>query len=453
MSGPLRLLPGEGGSLPALPRQRKGPRARPSWAADPIDELAERLMEPVSAAVHPYEVAALLESDGLTGDQIGTRYGRPGLFALAADLYARVPRHYPEPPPTADPWRPDHLRCAVRGLVFALPGLAYVLGSGLLGGEGAVTGLVAAGLVAWAWNQALSHRAYLRLGTAGAAAAGRTLRLGAPAGALTASVAGLVLAGPGQAGAFSAGQSCYLGAATVLLVLGRERTLLLALLPVAGGAVATLWWQPPAVVAVAPLLATVVLATLAAAHGVRAALRSGPVAAGAAPGLAVSLPYGLFGLAAGVLAMLTGAADPYAVVVLTLSMGFAEWLLYRYRGLAVAALRASTAPRDFRLRAARALALCLGAYVALLAAGALLTGSGPAPLLGLGAVLWTALLLQAFGVAWPPAAVCLAAAAAEAAAPAAGLPTGLAQPVCRTVAALVLLYLACRILGRPTAHR
>ncbi|MGW0548490.1 hypothetical protein [Streptomyces altiplanensis] len=449
MSGPLRLLPGEGGSLPALPRQRKGNRGRPSWAADPIDELAERLMEPVSAAVHPYEVAALLESDGLTGDQISTRYGRPGLFTLAADLYARVPRHYPEPPPAADPWRPDPLRCAVRGLVFALPGLAYVLGSGLLEGARAVTGLVAAGLVAWAWNQALSHRAHLRL-AAGAGAAHRTLRLGAPAGALAASATGLVLAGPGEAGAFAAGQSCYLGAATVLLVLGRERTLLLALLPVAAGAAATLWWRPPAAVAVAALLATVFLAMLAAAHGVRA---PGPVPAGAAPGLSASLPYGLFGLAAGVLAMLTGAADPYAVVVLTLSMGFAEWLLYRYRGLAVAALRASTEPRGFALRAGRALVLCLGAYVAVLAAGALLTGTGAAPLLGLGAVLWTALLLQAFGVAWPPAAVCLTTAAAEAAAPAAGFTAGLAQPLCRTVAALVLLYLACRILGRPTAHR
>ncbi|MGX1881632.1 hypothetical protein [Streptomyces sp. NPDC055287] len=453
MSGPLRLLPGEGGSLPTLPRQRTGGRRRPSWAADPIDELADRLMEPVSAAVHPYEVAALLESDGLTADQISTRYARPGLFALAEDLYERVPRHYPEPPPTADPWRPDHVRCALRGLVFALPGLAYVLGSGLLGGARAVAGLVAAGLAAWAWNQALSHRAYLRLGTAGAAAAGRTLRLGAPLGVLPAAVAGLLLAGPGTAAAFAAGQSCYLGAATVLLVLGRERALLLALLPVTGGAAVTLWWQPPAAVVVVLLLATAGLATLAAGHGIRSALRAGPAPAGAAPALVRSLPYGLFGLAAGVLAMLTGATDPYAVVVLTLSMGFAEWLLYRYRGLAVAALRASTEPRGFTVRAARALALCLGAYLALLAAGALLAGTGPAPLLGLGAVLWTALLLQAFGVAWPPAAVCIAAAAAEAAAPAAGFSTATGQLICRTAAALVLLFLACRILGRPTAHR
>ncbi|GAA2938415.1 hypothetical protein [Streptomyces enissocaesilis] len=453
MSGPLRLLPGEGDSLPVLPRQRQRTRNRPSWAADPIDELADRLMEPVSAAVHPYEVAALLESDGLTADQTGARYGRPGLFALAEDLYARVPRHYPEPPPAADPWRPDHLRCALRGLVFALPGLAYVLGSGLWGGARAVTGLVTAGLVAWAWNQALSHRAHLRLGTGGPAAAGRTLRLGAPLGALAATVAGLVLAGPGPAAVFAAGQSCYLGAATVLLVLGRERALLSALLPLTGGAAATLWWQPPTAAATAVLLATVCLATLAAAHGIRAALRSDTASADAAPPLPRSLPYGLFGLAAGVLAMLTGAVDPYAVVVLTLSMGFAEWLLYRYRGLAVAALRASTEPRGFALRATRALALCLSAYLALLAAGALLAGAGPAPLLGLGAVLWTALLLQAFGVAWPPAAVCLTAAAAEAAAAVAGSSPGPAPLVCRTAAALVLLFLACRILGRPTAHR
>ncbi|WP_434587799.1 hypothetical protein [Streptomyces sp. A5-4] len=453
MSGPLRLVPGEGGSLPALPRPRSGTRGRPSWAEDPIDELADRLIEPVAAAVHPYEVAALLESDGMTGDQISARYARPDLFTLAEDLYARVPRHYPEPPPTADPWRPDHLRCALRGIVFALPGLAYVLGAGLWAGPAAANGLIAAGLAAWAWNQALSHRAFLRLGTGGASAAARALRLGAPVGALLASVVALLIAGPGPAAVFAAGQSCYLGAATVLLVLGRERALLLALLPITAGAVATLVWQPPTAVVLVLLFATMALTVLAAGHGIRAGLLSGPAPTAPAPGLRRSLPYGLFGLAAGVLAVLTGADDPHAVLLLTLSMGFAEWLLYRYRGLAVAALRASTEPRGFTLRAARALGLCLGAYLALLAVGAVLAGTAPAALLGLGAVLWTALLLQAFGVAWPPAAVCLTAAAGEAAAAATGLPTGPAQLLCRFIAAVALLVLACRFLGRPTAHR
>ncbi|MCX4820822.1 hypothetical protein OG883_13075 [Streptomyces sp. NBC_01142] len=454
MSGPLRLLPGEGDSLPALPRPRSRTRARPSWAEDPIDELAERLVEPVAAAVHPYEVAALLESDGLTGEQITDRYARHDLFTLAEDLYERVPRHYPEPPPAPDPWRPDHLRCALRGLVFALPGLAYVLGAGLWHGAADVTGLIASALVAWAWNQGLSHRAYLRLAAGGQAAAGRTLRIGAPAGALGAAATGLLVSGPGTGAAFAAGQSCYLAAASVLLVLGRERALLVTLLPVTAGAAAVVVWRPPPPLALGLLLVTVALSVLAAGHAVRAALRSSPTPGpDTSPGLLLSLPYGLFGLAAGVLAALAGADDPRSIVVLTLSMGFAEWLLYRYRSLALGALRASTSARGFTLRAGRALAVCLGAYLALLALGALVAGTGPPALLALGAVLWTALLLQAFSVAWPPAAVCLAAAALEAGALAAGLPAGPVQLICRTAAAAALAVVACRFLGRPTAHR
>ncbi|MEV6400600.1 hypothetical protein AB0M39_38470 [Streptomyces sp. NPDC051907] len=385
MSGPLRLVPGEGDCLPTLPRPRGGPRRRPSWAHDPIDELAERLVEPVAAAVHPYEVAALLESDGLTGDQITERYARPDLFTLAEDLYERVPRHYPEPPPAPDPWRPDPLRCAVRGLVFALPGLAYVLAAGVWRGSADVTGLIVCALAAWAWNQALAHRAYLRLASGGPAAAGRTLRVGAPVGALGAAVVGLAVSGPGAGAAFAAGQSCYLAAATVLLVLGRERVLLLSLSPVAAGAASLLVWRPWPPLALALLLATAALAVGAAGHAVRTVLKK-QGGAGTAPPLLRSLPYGLFGLAAGVLAALAGAHDPRSVVVLTLSMGFAEWLLYRYRSLAVAALRSSATPRGFALRAGRTLALCLGAYLAPLALGALAAGAEPAPVIGLGAV-------------------------------------------------------------------
>lgn len=453
MSGPLRLLPGDGDTLPALPRPRARTRRRPSWAEDPIDELAERLVEQVATAVHPYEVAALLESDGLTGDQISERYGRPDLFTLAGDLYARVPRHYPEPPPAPDPWRPDHLRCALRGLVFALPGLAYVLGAGLWHGRADLSGLIASALAAWAWNQGLSHRAYLRLAAEGRAAAGRTLRIGAPAGALGAAATGLAVSGPGTSAAFAAGQSCYLAAASVLLVFGRERALLLTLVPVAAGAGAVQVWQLPTALVLGLLLATVLLAVLAAAHAIRAAVGSEPTAAGTTPPLLRSLPYGLFGLAAGVLAALAGAEDPRSVVVLTLSMGFAEWLLYRYRSLALTALRESTTGRGFVLRSGRALAYCLGAYLTVLGAGALLAGTSPAALLALGALLWTALLLQAFSLAWVPAALTLAAAVAEAAAPFAGIPSGPAQLIFRTAAASVLVAAACRLLGRPTPHR
>lgn len=130
MSGSLWLGKEGQDTLPFIPRQR--PHAA---APDPIDELAARLEELIAAAVHPDEVAAILESDGMTDAHIRTTYGRQDSFELAEDLYARVERRYPPAAsPAADPWHTGLPACLLRGLVFALPGLAYVLGAPLLAG-------------------------------------------------------------------------------------------------------------------------------------------------------------------------------------------------------------------------------------------------------------------------------------------------------------------------------
>ncbi|MFI6091288.1 hypothetical protein [Streptomyces sp. NPDC051218] len=436
---------------PPRPRIRAGVALRPARTDDPVDLLAAELAEEAGAAVHPYEVAALLESQGLTGDRIQETYGHPDLFSLADAVFRRVPRSHPKPPVPPDPWRPDHLRCALRGLLFALPGTAYVLAQGVWGSASGLYGLIAAALVSWAWSQALSHRAYSRLAT-GRHEAGRTLLTGAPLGVVAASATGLLVAGPGPAALFALGQSCYLAAAGLLLVLGHEKILAAALLPVVVAAAATPWWQPPELLRTGLPLLTVLLAVAAAGHALRSALRVTPVP-GPVPPLVRSLPYGLFGLAAGALTAVAGQQEPYAVIVLTLSMGPAEWLLYRYRGLAVAALHASTTPRGFRLRAVRALIVCGAAYLVPLALGAVLVGASAIRLLLLGAVLWTALLLQAFGAGWSSAAPCLAAAALVTALPFTGtVSTPTAQLVGCTAAATALLVVAVHRLGRPTAH-
>ncbi|MFD9907048.1 hypothetical protein [Streptomyces sp. NPDC059063] len=435
---------------PEAPTPRRA-TLRPARPDDPVDRLAAQLADDIGAAVHPYEVAAVLESQGMTGDRIQEAYGHPDLFSLADALHERVPRSHPEPDlPTEDPWKPDHLRCALRGLLFALPGTAYLLSDGIWRGTAGLHGLIAAALVSWAWSQALSHRAYVRL-AAGRHEAGRALLCGAPVGVGCASAAGLAVAGPSPAAVFAVGQSCYLAAASALLVLGHERLLATALLPIAAGAATLPWWQPPTALRTALPALTVLLTTAAATVALRTALRTPPTP-GPAPHLVRSLPYGLFGLAAGTLATTAGQRDPYAVVVLTLSMGPAEWLLYRYRGLATAALRASATPTGFRLRSAGALGACGTAYLASLAPAAPLLDTTPAELLTLGAVLWTALLLQAFGVAWPSAAACLAAATATLLPRLSPLPEAMAQPAACTTAALALCGTAVHHLGRPTAH-
>ncbi|MFF0061950.1 hypothetical protein ACFYRC_10420 [Streptomyces sp. NPDC005279] len=535
MSGPLWQGPGQQvDTLPVLPRQRGG------RAADPLDELAVRLEEVVAAAVHPDEIAAILESDGMTDDHIRLTYGREDSFTLAEELYARIPRRYPEPPgPPVDPWHVGLLGCLLRGLVFALPGLAYVLGAPLLRGAG-LAPLLAGALTGWVWNQAFSHRAYSWLGLGDREAAARALLTGAPAGALlgsaTAAIAATVSSGPGEwpAAAFTSAQALYLAAATVLLVLGRERALLCALLPMTAGAALALSYDLAVPLRTGLLLLSLVCAVVLAGATLARCIpgprerqpsagasprtpllnwprrgRSSPSRAGltavgpdgssrrtggeiqpvrpwstrprrrdtrAAPRIAASLPYGLFGLGTGVLVLYTALGDvlaggPGAVVsapsavALTLSMGPAEWLLHRFRGGSLAGLRTSTTSRAFRRAAAAVLAECLAGYLTVLfvlaVAGTVLWPEAPAlgggrlaTLLLIGTVLWTGLLLQSFGAVLRAAAVCVAAALAQALALLTGTGgPGLVGLVVAAVAAALLAGMVCVLLGRASAHR
>ncbi|MYW47642.1 hypothetical protein GT346_31120, partial [Streptomyces sp. SID161] len=261
------------------------------------------------------------------------------------------------------------------------------------------------------------------------------------------------LTGGGPVLLAAAAQSLYLAAAGVLLVLARERLLLAALTPLIAGAAVLPWWEPGTPLRTGAALLALSATLAATGHALRGALAVPAAAGGTRPRLVWSLPYGLFGLAAGLLVLMEGRREPYAVIVLTVSMGPAEWLLYRYRGLSVAALRATATPAGFLLRSAAVLGGCLAAYLLPLLPAAYLTGAAPATLLLLAATLWTALLLQAFGTAWPPAVICLAAAAAAGAVSVLGLPPGPAVlPLCCGAAVPALVAYTLLLLGRPARH-
>ncbi|MFJ4317918.1 hypothetical protein ACIP46_21965 [Streptomyces lavendulae] len=444
--GPARGHDGEAVTLGLRP-------AGPRRTEEAVSELAADMADRVGPAVHPYEVAALLEADGLSADTIRRRYGHADIFSLATALYERVPRVFPEPARAADPWRPDHLRCLLRGVLFALPALAYLLTAPLWQPGKHAAALVVAGIFSWAWGQALGHRAYLRM-VAGRREAARTLLRGAPLGAALATAAAAVPAHGSPVIWAAASQSLYLAAAGVLLVLGRETLLLAALAPLAVGAAVLPWWEPGPLVRTGLTLLALAATVAAAGRTLRTEYAAAPAAGeGAGPPLVRSLPYGLFGLAAALLVLLAGRREPYAVIVLTVSMGPAEWLLYRYRGLSATALGASGSPVGFRLRSAGVLALCLLLYTLPLIPAALLTGAGPATLPLLAATLWTALLLQAFAVAWAPALICLVAAGTAGAVTLFRLPPGASVlPLCCAGAALCLIGCTLRLLGRPASH-
>ncbi|MFI7497334.1 hypothetical protein ACIBVL_02260 [Streptomyces sp. NPDC049687] len=471
--------------LPAVPRRRT---TTPSWAGpDPVDRLADRFEEFVAAAVHPDEIAALLESDGLSDDQIRERYGVRNSFVLAEELYARVPRRHPEPDgPLDDPWQVGLRACLLRGLVFALPGFAYVLGAPLLTGSPGALGLpagtvplLAGALFGWTWNQGLSHRAYAWLGSGDRQAARRCLLVGAPVGALLGALTALAVAGPadGTAVAFAAGQACYLGASTTLLVLGRERALPAALAPMTAGALVAMVRPLPETAGLILLLGSLAAVMLLGLWEVApAARKSGTPSGPGGPSPAASLPYALFGLGTGALVLYAALGDVLAgeehsalaapaAVALTLSMGPAERLLYRFRSGSLTGLRSTGTPGAFQRATTRTGVECLAAYLlVLLALGLAVTALWPdapaltavrlADLLLLGAVLWTGLLLQSFGAVLGTAAVCCAAALAQTLAllTHVGDPHTVALTVYATAAAVQAL-LVRTLLGRATAHR
>ncbi|MEV6633767.1 hypothetical protein AB0M54_23745 [Actinoplanes sp. NPDC051470] len=356
------------------------------------------------AAVDSYEVAAVLEADGVTDVTARERHGAEDVFDLADRLFRQTPRQPQPNVPAEGPWRAKPVTHVLRGVLFGLPALAYLTVADRITGPRAAVLLVVSVLLSWSAGQGLAHLGHARLsrtGRNGAAAvlSGATLAVGVPAVAVVAAL-GFALGVPAVVTLIAAGQLVYVLAATVALVLGRE------------------WWLLAALAAgpAAPLAAVVV-----AGWSVRGVRPERPARAE----LAAALPAVAFGAVVGGLLIFTaalraldpqpGATGTLAVLLpLSVSMGAAEWLLYRYRAATHHAMAVSRTFRVFRRRANAALLRASATYVAvlavLLAAGAVLTGELPRaePAL-IGPALFLALLLMSFGIRGPVVLACLAA--------------------------------------------
>ena len=209
----------------------------PAEDAKPGDlaELCEQFLLVCKSAVDPLEIASALEFDGLNDQAVRALYEFSDVFALAEEMYRRVPRRPAEPEPVADPWRISKIRSALHGLIYGLPAVCFPAAAGLLNGPGALRVLVVALLSSWGLSQGLAHVGYARLGRSEADPAGRVLLPGMGAGAgasalvmtltaLTEHVHTTVLV-------FGFGLGTYMLGATVLMVLDAERLLLVVLAP------------------------------------------------------------------------------------------------------------------------------------------------------------------------------------------------------------------------------
>jgi hypothetical protein len=413
------------------------------------------------AAVDRYEVAAVLEAEGVTDVTARERHHAEDVFDLADRLFRQTPRQPQPNRPVEGPWRATPVTHVLRGVLFGLPALTYLSVADRITGPRPAILLVVSVLLSWAAGQGLAHLGHARLSRndrpgAAAVLSGAALAAGLPAVAIVAAL-GFVLGVPVPVTLIAAGQLAYVLAATVALTLGREWWLLAALIAgIAAGLVTP-------VATVTGVGAALVVAGWAV-RGVRPQLP-------ARAELVTALPAVAFGAVVGALLILTPAVralDPQpgprasvgaalaVLLPLSVSMGAAEWLLFRYRAATHRAMAVSRNFRWFRRRAATALLRVTAGYVAvlvaLLGAGAVL--SRELPHLGvvlIGPALFLALLLMSFDLRGPVVLAGLIALGANLALVPL-MPVEIAQAV-TAAALLVSLYaFAFRTLSRAPLH-
>jgi hypothetical protein len=430
----------------------------PAEAAKPrdVEALCEKFAVVCESAVHPLEIASALEFDGWSDRAVRKRYGVSDVFALAEEMYQRVPRRPAEPPPQPDPWRVSKWRPALHGLLYGMPTICFAAAAGLLVGRGVLSVMIVALLISWALSQALAYLGYLRLGQGAPVQAQRVLLAGLGAGMVGVLVAmdfvSVAVPVYKPVFIFGLGLGSYMLGATALLVVGAEALVFLALAPgVLGAAVYLLLGRPVhlehvawAALAATPLLAFG-LAVYRTSRGAR--LRRRARRLGAKPGkllsaadLRAALPSAGFGLVAGGLLVFpvavgtpgNGGVNTGALLAslpLALSMGAAEWMLVWFRRHTQRLLRNT---RKLGAFAARSRLMLVAALLQYLAVTVLLTGvvvliateSGLvhpqwtelpqiAAYLALGCSMFVSLLLQGFGSRIFPLAACAAALALE----------------------------------------
>jgi hypothetical protein len=474
------VLGAHGTRNPTLPARRIG-------AYPLVDELCAQMAEVCASAVDPLEVAAALEFEGLGDEAVRERYGYPDVFALANELFNRVPRA-PAEPDVAHRTERTPVQAVLRSLLYGLPAVCFPAAGGLLSGRSALTVLVVSVLASWSMSQGLAHLAYVRLGWAGPAQAHRqlcaSLAIGLPVMALTMALTALAVPAGVAPFIFGFGQGVYVLSASAMMVLGLERVVLAALAPGVFAASLFLLLGQPAVLRypVWVVLAATPVTALCLAVGYPRR-RSGAAAAGGrlfvGSDLLAAAPRVAFGLLAPglvVLPILTGLFVParaggpdealiLAAIPLSLSMGGAEWCMSWYRGTALRLLRTTRLPGGFGRQSRLAV---LGSLLRYLCIAAILTGAavlvtlwfGPVSLggstmlgllafLALGGAIYLSSLLHSFDRCWVSVLACAAALGCELASHGWGV---FAQVISYLGLLALLATYAATVLGRVAAH-
>jgi hypothetical protein len=332
----------------------------PRISTDPLDELVDRMRPTLTRAVDALQVAAVLESDGLTDRGARVEYGYNDVFALAVELYRRLGPALPGQLITRRatarrPWR-DSLRLIAHGPLYVLPSAVFPAALAVTGRRSLVLALVFASGLGWMFAGVSSYAAYRMLGAGRVRGAARVLRnttLGAPVAGAAVGLAVVSFTGGGAALiVLTTCQLAYQLASTVLVYYRREGRLALSMVPAVAAGVAYLAYGGTfRTWSVAAAIASVAAAFFFA---VRATRGQAGTESGARPEPRLLVAVAAYGLCSAVL--LLHAEAPYligrldvaiAVAPLLLSMGVVEWRAEVFREQAVALTRQAHRPREF----------------------------------------------------------------------------------------------------------
>ncbi|MQA25879.1 MAG: hypothetical protein GEU94_10455 [Micromonosporaceae bacterium] len=342
----------------------------PTQLADPVAALTQRVRPMCRRAVDALQVAAVLESDGLTDRAAAEEYGYQDVFALAEEIFSRLPSDPPDEP--ARPRRNSSrtVRELSHGLLYVLPSAAFPAAYALLGLRGLVAGMVFATALGWVSSMGATVLAYRLIGAGHAALTARVLRRGLLLGLLVGAAGGLALT---QVAGLTRGvivlvtaQLAYQLASGVLLFYERERLLLLTMLPLAGAGAAHLAFGRPSAVWTAGIVVGSVSAAVLVALW---RTRRPPVLTGALapatpppnlpppplrqevvavlPVVAYAALCATYLLFANARYIDAGIGLALAVTPLVLGMGALEWRARRFAESAVALTRRCRYPAEF----------------------------------------------------------------------------------------------------------
>lgn len=402
----------------------RGPHRRQPTVNEILANLPEGVAEQCASAVDPLEVAAVLETAGISGRVAFVQYGRTDVFSLARELYGATTRRAVAAEREAGP-RPGGPRNLVRGFLFALPAFVLATAGRELHLRLAVWVVPFALTCAWAAGQAIaaaSHALLARGASADQVVVWALIASASLTGAL--GLTGVALLGGSLEGiALASVLATYVAASAVLLLRDELAAMAIAVAP--GTVVSALYWSHltgtlPREVAVAAVAGTAAINVGAALrHATRKWWRPPALSRTETAGVLRHLAYGV-GCGLLVSIVVVGSASQAGVIhtgrtprpsyawlaayPIVATLGVMEWQLRSYRARAHAAAQA-THMQEFARHVWRAFGRSLGWYLlALLLASAgtatlgSIRGTGPSVVLmvtviAIGTVFFVALVL------------------------------------------------------------